>query len=140
MNNDFLYLQVRMNFGYKSARPGDNVTVSVSALPGSLCSLSMVDKSVYLHGGSNLLQTSSIMKKLGSYDLTSDFIIDWQYCSATSDLPPILTPVGKSSQTWPGLKVINLPPCSAQLKFVILININMLTFFVSLVKGMFFND
>lgn len=85
---------VKMNFGYKSARPGDNVTVSVSALPGSLCSLSMVDKSVYLHGGSNLLQTSSIMKKLGSYDLTSDFIIDWQYCSATSDLPPILTPVG----------------------------------------------
>ena len=86
---------MELKFAKKTAGPGKNVTLSLSALPGSLCSLSMVDKSVYLHGGTNLLQTSSIMKKLESYDLSSDFIMDWQYCSATSDLPPILTPVGK---------------------------------------------
>ena len=87
--------QVALNFREKSARPGDNITLSVSGSPGSLCSISMVDKSVYLHGGSNILQTTSLMKKLESYDLSSDFITDWQYCSATSDLPPVLTPVGR---------------------------------------------
>ena len=84
-----------MNFSDKTPRPGENLTLSVSAKPGSLCSVSMVDKSVYLHGGTNLLLKSGIMERLKSYDLSSDFIIDWQYCSATSDLPPVLTPVGK---------------------------------------------
>ena len=84
-----------MNFSDRVPRPGSNITVSLTATSGSLCSLSMVDKSVYLHGGNNLLLMSSVMDRLKSYDLSSDFIMDWQYCSATSDPPQVLTPVGK---------------------------------------------
>ena len=95
-----IFFQVNMTFKEKTVRPGDKIEMTLTASPGSLCSASMADKSVYLHGGLNLLQTSDIDNRLQEYDLTSDFINDWQYCSILSELPPDTTFPGKYSKAF----------------------------------------
>lgn len=86
-----------MTFKQNNVRPGSHVDLTLKASPGSLCSTGMIDKSVYLHGGVNLLKMSDIDDKLREYDMTSDFINDWQYCSSLSVLPPDMTNPGKNS-------------------------------------------
>ncbi|XP_052277894.1 murinoglobulin-2-like isoform X2 [Dreissena polymorpha] len=80
--------KVKMSFDKGNARPGEPVEMTITATPHSLCTASMVDKGVYLVGGVNLLLPSHLDDTLERYDLTSDFVNDWQYCSDTSVLPP----------------------------------------------------
>lgn len=89
--------KVNLTFKQKSVRPGERVDLTLMASPGSLCATGMVDKNVYLQAGDlNLLQRSHINDKLKMYDLTSDFINDWQYCSDQTILPPDLLNPGAS--------------------------------------------
>ena len=92
--------KVKMDFSRKSASPGDKVSLTLSAAPHSICSTTMVDKSVLLHGGSNLLKQADVTNKLMDLDLTSEFENDWQYCSDVSEMPPLLLANGKSTLTF----------------------------------------
>lgn len=80
--------QVSMKFNQKNAKPGENVQMTLSAAPNSLCATSMVDRSVYLVGGVNLLQKETVEERLTQYDVSSSFMNDWRYCRDTSIMPP----------------------------------------------------
>ncbi|KAL4228109.1 Ovostatin-like [Mactra antiquata] len=88
--------KVNMTFTKPSVRPGELIDVKLSASPGSICTTTMVDKSVYLHGGLNLPLKSTISDWMMGYDLSSDFISQWQYCSDITILPPDTTNAGAS--------------------------------------------
>ena len=83
-----------MEFNQKSVHPGEKVDLTLTAPPYSLCAMTTVDKSVYLMGGVNLLMERQINKRLEQYDVTSDFVSDWQYCSVLSILPPDFSNLG----------------------------------------------
>ena len=49
----FLYFKVNVRFDQTTVRPGHEATVRVSAAPGSLCSVGVVDKSINLLAGNH---------------------------------------------------------------------------------------
>jgi hypothetical protein len=59
------------------------VQMKLKASPESLCSVSVVDKSVELLGGRNQLTPGQVLDRLATFDLTSSMVQghqDYQYC------------------------------------------------------------
>ncbi|XP_064607902.1 alpha-2-macroglobulin-like isoform X2 [Liolophura sinensis] len=60
--------KVEMSFADSPVFPGDPATLQVSASPGSLCGIGVVDKSVLLLGGQNQLTLEQVMEFLRNRD------------------------------------------------------------------------
>nr|AVP12670.1 complement C3-like [Pseudopotamilla reniformis] len=66
--------KVKIAFTDAKKYPGDSTTISVTADPGSVCSVGVVDKSVNLMGGKNTLTLSQVLGELSSFDLDESSI------------------------------------------------------------------
>ncbi|XP_067137235.1 alpha-2-macroglobulin-like protein 1 isoform X2 [Centruroides vittatus] len=78
--------QVEMKFADRKQFPGAKTSIHVSAAPQSVCSVGVVDKSVYLLEGGDVLTKSKIYDHLRTLD-TSEYAhpyqrtSDYEYCS-----------------------------------------------------------
>lgn len=59
-----------MTFSTDVAHVGDNVTIDIEATPGSTCSYSVVDQSVFLAGGNNQMTLKQAIDKVQSIALS----------------------------------------------------------------------
>ncbi|KAL5004830.1 hypothetical protein ScPMuIL_018286 [Solemya velum] len=76
--------EVSMNFDENSVYPGSPATLRITADPGSLCSVGVVDKSITLLGGSNQLTPKQVFEKLQSIDREPYYhygLEDREYCA-----------------------------------------------------------
>ena len=60
-----------MKFSKEEARPGEDVGISFTASPNSLCGYGVVDKSVFLKGGNNQLTLAHAINQIRRYILYS---------------------------------------------------------------------
>ncbi|XP_025078478.1 murinoglobulin-1-like isoform X5 [Pomacea canaliculata] len=76
--------EVKMQFSDETVLPGAETKISLSAAPGSLCSIGVVDKSVNILGGDHQITPETVFKKLGEYSLSRsgsyDYYDDSPYC------------------------------------------------------------
>ncbi|KAK3608171.1 hypothetical protein CHS0354_034128 [Potamilus streckersoni] len=89
--------KVKMQYEQNITHPGSNVNLTISASPGSLCAIGVVDQSVHLFSRNNLLQWADMMDIMESYDLTSNHISNRDYCLDQKDKSTLLhlpVPVG----------------------------------------------
>lgn len=54
-------LQVKMQFSDETVLPGAETKISLSAAPGSLCSIGVVDKSVNILGGDHQITPETVI-------------------------------------------------------------------------------
>ena len=77
--------QVEMRWGSERRQPGEKVTLNLKGGPGSLCGLTVVDRSVTYMRPDLQLSESNILQRLDQYHIDqysypSQVTPDWEYC------------------------------------------------------------
>ncbi|XP_058269214.1 alpha-2-macroglobulin-like [Hemibagrus wyckioides] len=80
--------QVSLQFSPSKAVPGEKNTLEISAHPGSLCGLSVVDQSVFILDSENRLNTNKIFKLLPVTSMSDyPFVVEDWHLISQQDVP-----------------------------------------------------